>query len=107
MLKMLLPTIFPTAMSRSPRRSATIAVASSGSEVPRATTVSPKTSPLTPNEEAMPTAPFTKNCEPSTSSPIPVSRATPASHSGTGFAPKGARQGWSSGDLPPDAPAQG
>ena len=41
---MLLPTTFPIAMSRSPRRVATIEVAISGAEVPAAITVNPITS---------------------------------------------------------------
>ena len=44
MLNMLLPTAFPTAMSRSPRTPATTDVTISGSDVPTATIVNPITS---------------------------------------------------------------
>ena len=47
-LRMQLPTTFPMAMSRWPRMAAMSEVASSGIEVPPATTVSPMTSSLTP-----------------------------------------------------------
>lgn len=59
MLKMLEPTRLPTAMSRSPRRAAMMLVASSGSEVPTATTVSPTMSSLIPSAVAMFVAPVT------------------------------------------------
>jgi hypothetical protein len=47
-LKVLLPTTLPTAMSRSPRTAAMTEVATSGSEVPAATMVSPTTTSLIP-----------------------------------------------------------
>ena len=89
MLKILLPTIFPTAISVSPLRSATIEVASSGRDVPMATTVSPITRLLTPNAVAMLTAPVTKSCAPRTSKPIPARSKSAASHKGTGLVLKG------------------
>ena len=52
MLNMLLPTMLPTAMSRSPRSAAITDVATSGIPVPAATTVSAITSSLTPSEAA-------------------------------------------------------
>ena len=85
MLKMLLPTMLPTAMSRSPRRTAMIEVASSGSEVPIATTVSPTTRLLTPSPVAMLTAPVTSSCEPSTRSPMPTASRRSESHTGVGL----------------------
>jgi hypothetical protein len=54
---MLLPTTFPTEMSRSPRMLAITEVANSGSEVPIATMVSPITNSLTPSARAAATAP--------------------------------------------------
>ena len=49
MLKMLLPTIFPIAMSAFPLRAATTEVNNSGREVPSATMVSPINLSLIPN----------------------------------------------------------
>ncbi|EZP44973.1 hypothetical protein BW35_00342 [Micrococcus luteus] len=73
MLKILLPTTLPTARSRSPRRTAMMDVASSGSDVPTATTVSPTTRLLTPNVVAMFTAPSTSSVAPATSDATPSS----------------------------------
>ena len=72
MLKILLPTTFPTAMSRSPRKAATTEVATSGSEVPAATIVSPMISSETPKCLAICTAPSTRNFEPITRPPTPT-----------------------------------
>ena len=47
-LKMLLPTTLPTAISRSPRMAATMEVTTSGKEVPTATMVKPMINSLTP-----------------------------------------------------------
>ena len=66
------PTMLPTAMSRWPRNAAIIDVASSGSDVPIATTVSPITSSLTPKCLAMSVAEPTRSCEPSTSTTNPA-----------------------------------
>ena len=64
-LKMLLPTTLPTAISRSPRRVATMDVANSGREVPMATMVKPMTTWLMPKASAISTAPKNKtNREP-------------------------------------------
>ena len=49
MLKRLLPTTFPIAMSLLPLRAATTLVANSGSDVPPATNVRPMTASLTPS----------------------------------------------------------
>ena len=48
MLKVLLPTTLPTAMSRSPLIAAVMLVATSGMLVPAATMVRPMTTSLTP-----------------------------------------------------------
>ncbi len=72
MLAMLLPTTLPTARSRSPRRTAMTETASSGREVPTATTVRPTTRLLTPIAEATLTAPSTSREAPATSSPTPA-----------------------------------
>jgi len=71
MLKMQLPTTFPTAMSRCPRAAAATVVAISGNDVPTATTVRPISSSLTPSAVAMATAPSTSQREPRTSRPSP------------------------------------
>lgn len=63
-LKILLPITLPTAMPVRPLSAAVIDVASSGSDVPAATTVRPITASLTPSEDAMPEAPFTKQSPP-------------------------------------------
>ena len=59
MLKMLEPITLPTAMSASLRMAATSEVASSGSDVPTATTVRPMTTWDTPRQVATATAPCT------------------------------------------------
>jgi hypothetical protein len=56
MLKVLLPTTLPTAMSRSPLTAAITEVATSGIEVPAATMVRPITTSLTPSALANTTA---------------------------------------------------
>ncbi len=68
---MLLPTMLPTAMSRSPRMAARIEVANSGSEVPIAITVRPITSSDSPSARASATAPVHSTVEPTTSSTSP------------------------------------
>ena len=59
-LKILEPTIFPTAISDFFFRAATIEVASSGRDVPAATIVSPITRSLMPSSLAIFIAPSTK-----------------------------------------------
>jgi len=61
MLKMLLPTMLPMAISALPLRAAITEVKSSGSEVPRATTVRPMNLSLTPAVLARKLALFTVN----------------------------------------------
>jgi hypothetical protein len=72
MLKMLLPTTLPIAMSRSPRMPATSDVASSGSEVPPATMVSPISNSLTPSQRDKSTAPWTNQPAPKTNNTRPA-----------------------------------
>ena len=72
MLKMLLPTILPMAMSRSPLTLAMTEVATSGSDVPAATTVRPTTNSLTPRCRAIVTAASTSQLEPCTSRSRPT-----------------------------------
>jgi len=72
MLKMFDPTTFPTAMSGFFLIAATIDVASSGSEVPTATMVSPTIDSDIPMRIATPTAPFTSICPPRKSPPSPM-----------------------------------
>ena len=64
LLKMLLPTTLPIAMSVSPFLAATTDVASSGNDVPADTIVSAITDSLTPNSVAMPEAPSTNQSPP-------------------------------------------
>ena len=71
MLKMLLPTTLPTAMSRSPLIVASTDVASSGSDVPAATIVRPITSSESPKLSAISTALSTIQFEPTTRSTRP------------------------------------
>ena len=59
-LNRLLPTTLPMAISGFFFKAATMDVASSGSDVPPATSVSPITDSLTPRLRAMPLAPSTK-----------------------------------------------
>ena len=73
MLNVLLPMTLPTAMSRSPLMAAAIEVATSGSEVPAATMVSPITRSLTPSALANVTAASTSHCDPSTRAARPAS----------------------------------
>ena len=63
-LKRLLPITFPIAISGFFFRAATIEVASSGREVPPATSVSPMIDSLTPILRAMPVAPLTNSWPP-------------------------------------------
>src|SRR5690606_31948162 len=65
-LKTLLPTTLPTAISRSPLRVAITEVITSGNDVPAAMMVSPITASLTPNEAAILTALSTNQRDPST-----------------------------------------
>ena len=60
-LKVFEPIAFPTAISSSFLRAAAIEVASSGSEVPQATIVSPISVSVTPNDLAIVTEEFTNN----------------------------------------------
>ncbi|OHE88173.1 MAG: hypothetical protein A2579_09900 [Lysobacterales bacterium RIFOXYD1_FULL_69_11] len=82
-LNTLLPTMLPTAMSRSPRTTASTLVAISGKEVPMATTVRPMTSSLTPMAVAMLTAPSTSHCEPSTRTASPATSTSRCRQAGT------------------------
>ena len=61
---MLEPTTFPTAISLEPSRAAVTLTASSGSEVPKATMVSPMIKLETPSLAAMPLALSTKKSAP-------------------------------------------
>ena len=63
-LNKLLPTTLPMAISGFFFKAATMDVASSGSDVPPATNVSPITDSLTPRLRAMPLAPSTKRLPP-------------------------------------------
>ena len=63
-LKRLLPMTFPMAISGFFFKAATMEVASSGSDVPPATSVRPMMDSLTPNPRAMPLAPSTKKLPP-------------------------------------------
>ena len=71
MLKRLLPTTLPMAISGFFFRAATMLVANSGSEVPPATMVKPMTASLTPSPRAMPLAPLTNPLPPSTKAARP------------------------------------
>ena len=71
MLKRLLPTALPTAISVSPRRLAITDVAISGDEVPIATMVRPMISSLSPKALAMTTALSTSQRDPSTRAASP------------------------------------
>lgn len=63
-LKRLLPITFPMAISGFFFSAATMDVASSGREVPAATSVRPIMDSLTPRLRAIPVAPLTNNCPP-------------------------------------------
>jgi hypothetical protein len=67
MLKTLLPTTFPMAMSDTPLRTADTLTAISGELVPNATTVSPTTSGEIPADNAIRDAPRTSPSAPATS----------------------------------------
>jgi len=69
---MLLPMTLPTAMSRSPRRPAINEAATSGREVPAATTVSPMTRSESPAQRARAVAPVTMYRAPRRSTPRPT-----------------------------------
>jgi hypothetical protein len=71
MLKVLLPTTLPTAMSRSPFSAAVTEVATSGIEVPMATMVRPITTSLTPSALAKRHRGSHQPSEPPTSSARP------------------------------------
>src|SRR5690554_4980833 len=71
-LKILLPTILPTAISRSPRIAAMTEVTTSGSDVPTAIIVNPITNSLTPRYWAKDTALSTSQREPSTNRASPL-----------------------------------
>ena len=64
MLKILEPTTLPTAISLSPFFAATIEVTSSGSDVPKATIVSPIMASLSPKTRAISLAPSTDKSPP-------------------------------------------
>lgn len=66
-LNRLLPTTLPMAISGFFFKAATMDVASSGRDVPPATSVSPITDSLTPRLRAMPLAPSTKKLPPAIS----------------------------------------
>ncbi len=68
-LNRLLPTTLPMAISGFFFKAATMDVASSGRDVPPATSVSPITDSLTPRLRAMPLAPSTKKLPPAISAP--------------------------------------
>jgi len=72
MLKVLLPTTFPTAMSRCPFTAAATDAATSGSEVPAATIVRPMTSSDTPSSLAMSVAAPTNQRDPMTRATRPT-----------------------------------
>ncbi len=73
-LKMLLPTILPSAMSGAPVRLACRLTASSGELVPKATTVSPITSGEIPIAAANRDAPRTRASAPTMRSTIPATK---------------------------------
>ncbi|KKO20270.1 MAG: hypothetical protein BROFUL_01015 [Candidatus Brocadia fulgida] len=72
MLKILLPSTFPTLISDSLRMAATREVASSGRDVPTAITVRPMTSSLIPMTLAIKIAAWTRKCAPPMSAPSPM-----------------------------------
>ena len=82
MLKILLPTTLPIAISVSPLRAATTEVASSGNDVPADTIVSAITDSLTPNSPAMPAAPSTNQLPPNTRATKPNTIHNMAFHIG-------------------------
>ena len=71
MLNILLPTIFPMAISAFPLLAAVTEVTSSGSDVPKATIVRPIILSLMPNALAMAVAPSTARSLPNTIAAIP------------------------------------
>ena len=81
---MLLPITLPMARPGIPLRAAMMVVASSGRDVPTATTVRPMMASLTPSDEAIPEAPSTNQLPPPTSAPRPTSVQTTAFHIGMG-----------------------
>src|SRR5690606_22197769 len=82
-LKILLPTTLPTAMSRWPRIVAITDVITSGKEVPAATIVKPITASLTPQAVANSTALCTNQRAPNTSKTKPPTTSTMFFHTGT------------------------
>ena len=103
-LKRLDPTMLPRTNSCSPRRALATALASSGSEVPAATIVSPITRSSTPIALAKSTAPQTRKCDeptrtPSETTTFATGAQTPKVSSADGSASEGAagRTGASSG----------
>ena len=84
-LNRLLPMTLPMAIPGFFFKAAVTEVASSGREVPPATSVSPMIESLTPNERAIPLAPSTKNCPPkiNPASPPIIYRAD--FHAGSSF----------------------
>lgn len=84
-LKRLLPIIFPIAISGFFFMAATTDVASSGSEVPTATIVTPITASLIPIPLAMPIAPFTNSCPPKIKAASPTMMKVIDFHRGRTF----------------------
>jgi len=82
MLKMFDPTMFPTAISGSFLRAAATEVASSGSDVPAATMVSPMKPSLIPRVRAMLEAELTKKSPPTIRPASPPMMMMMSSHSG-------------------------
>src|SRR6187551_1148975 len=82
-LKILLPTTLPTAISRSPLTVATTEVTTSGKEVPAATIVKPITASLTPHAVASSTALCTNQRAPNTNNVNPPITNNKFCHIGT------------------------
>ena len=81
-LNILLPTIFPIAMPAFPFLAAETDVTSSGSDVPKATIVSPIKRSLMPHALAIVVAPFTTKLLPATTSTAPNTINSPHFHNG-------------------------
>ncbi len=84
-LKILLPITLPSAIPVLPLSAALTEVASSGSEVPAATMVSPTTASLTPSPLAMAEALSTKRSPPQISAPRPPATYSRERHTGSAF----------------------
>ena len=95
MLAILLPTMFPTAMSLEPSMTATRQTMNSGMEVPRATTVNPAKKAPMPVNFASPDAPLTRKSAPFqriNKLAIKISRFEISIRSEAGFSPHTAGQ---------------